>query len=77
MGKNLINFAERVTISGKTKTTATGSNSGQIELSKKINEHKVSIDYSTFEKTDAERDMLKHMKKQFKTNPGFHADKKK
>lgn len=72
-----MNFAQRVTIAGKTKTTATGSNSAQIELSKKINEHKVDIDYSVFEKTDSERLELKDMKKQFKINPGFHADKKK
>jgi acyl-[acyl carrier protein]--UDP-N-acetylglucosamine O-acyltransferase len=36
-----------------------------------INAHKVDIDKTVFKKTDSERDMLKHMKKQFKTNPGF------
>lgn len=57
----------------KKNNNTTGVNTRELreKLYKDINAHKVDIDKSVFKKTDNERDELKHMKQQFKNNPGF------
>ena len=57
----------------KKNNNTTGVNTKELreKLHKDINAYKVDIDKSVFQKTDSERDMLRHMKQSFKTNPGF------
>ena len=57
----------------KNNNNQTGVNTKELreKLHKDINAHKIDIDKTIFQKADNERDMIKHMKQQFKTNPGF------
>lgn len=65
-----LHFAQKVTLHEQSVTVDSGAfNPKRIELWKEINKHKVSIDFSAFEKHKEERKELKKQKSDFKKNP--------